>query len=149
MLAAQTMIDAQRPGLAVGKDAVGPGQHDMSGHFADRMGIMMDARGAGIARPAVGFGGGAGGKIGRQERMQTGGRVIGHFLEADAAGTGPVVLRLDSSDDKDFALMTAPTAAGRGILLAAAGDLGLIDFDKATQWVAIGRHHAGAQLGTE
>ena len=67
--AAQAMIDAQRPGFEVGKDAVDPGQHDMSGHLADDMGIVFDAGRAGIAGPAVGFGGGAGGEIGGQERM--------------------------------------------------------------------------------
>jgi hypothetical protein len=60
MLAVQAMIDAQRPGLEVGKDAVSPGQHDMSGHFAYRMGIVVDARGARVTRPAVRLGRGAG-----------------------------------------------------------------------------------------
>ena len=63
--------------------------------------------------------------------MQTGSRVIGHLLKADTAGTGPAVLHFDRTDDEDFALMTAPATAGRRIILAVAGDLGLIDFNKA------------------
>jgi hypothetical protein len=69
VFAAQAMIDAQRPGLEVGKDAVCPGQHDMSGHCADRMGIVVDAGRAGIARPAIRLGGSTGDEIGRQEGM--------------------------------------------------------------------------------
>jgi hypothetical protein len=43
--------------------------------------------------------------------------------------------------------MAASAAAGHGILLAAAGDLGLVDLDQAGQGAAAGRHHAAAQLG--
>jgi hypothetical protein len=32
VFAAQTVIDAERPALEIGEDAVGPGQHDMGGH---------------------------------------------------------------------------------------------------------------------
>ncbi len=64
-------------------------------------------------------------------------------------GASPAVFDLDSAGDEDIALMTASAAAGGGIMLAAAGDCGLIDLDKAAQRVAIGRHHAGAQLGAE
>src|SRR3954467_7137014 len=39
----QAVIDAERPALEVGEDAVGPGQHDMSGHAADYMRIVGDA----------------------------------------------------------------------------------------------------------
>jgi hypothetical protein len=39
-------------------------------------------------------------------------------------------VHFDRTDDEDFALMTAPATAGGRIILAAAGDLGLIDFDK-------------------
>ena len=48
VLAAQPMIDAQGPDREVGKDPVDPGQHDVSGHLTDDMGIMGDAGGAGI-----------------------------------------------------------------------------------------------------
>ena len=33
VLAAQPVIDAQGPGLEVGKDSVDPGQHDVSGNL--------------------------------------------------------------------------------------------------------------------
>ena len=79
--------------------------------------------------------------------MQAGGRVIGHLAEADAAGADPAVCDLDRADDKDFALMAASTAAGDGIVLAAADDFGLIDFDQTSEPAAAGRHHAAAQLG--
>ena len=52
-------------------------------------------------------------------------------MKADTAGTGPTVLHFDRTDDEDFALMTAPPTADERIILAAAGDLGVIDFDKA------------------
>src|ERR1700759_1521686 len=103
----------------------------MSRHLADRMRIVVNARGARIARPAVGLGGSTKGEIGSQEGMQAGSRVIGHLLKADTAGTGPAVLHFDRTNDEDFALMTAPPTADERIILAAAGDLGLIDFDKA------------------
>src|SRR5690349_19244134 len=74
VLAAQTVIDAERPALEVGEDAVGPGQHDMGSHAADNMRIVPDPRGTGIPCPAVGLSGGAGGEIGLEERMQALGR---------------------------------------------------------------------------
>jgi hypothetical protein len=46
-------------------------------------------------------------------------------------------------------LMAAPAAAGQRIVLAAAGDLGFVDLDQASEWVAVGRDHAAAQLGAE
>jgi hypothetical protein len=39
VLAAQPVVDAQRPDLEVGEDAVHPRQDDMGGHLADDMGI--------------------------------------------------------------------------------------------------------------
>src|SRR5690349_11412523 len=82
VLAAQTVIDAKRPVLKVGEDAVGPGQHDMGSHAADNMRIVRNPRGTGIPRP-VGLSGGAGGEIGLEERMQALGRIVGHLLQAD------------------------------------------------------------------
>src|SRR3954470_16562687 len=67
----QAVIDAERPALEIGEDAVGPGQHDMGGHAADDMRIVRDAGSTGIPCPAVGFGGGAGGEIGLEKGMQT------------------------------------------------------------------------------
>ena len=43
MAAAQAVIDAQRPDLEVGEDAMHPGQHDIGGHLADDTGIVADA----------------------------------------------------------------------------------------------------------
>ena len=58
VLAAEPMIDAQGPDLEVGKDPVDPGQHDVSSHLANDMGIMGDTGGAGISGPTIGLGGG-------------------------------------------------------------------------------------------
>jgi hypothetical protein len=63
VLAAQPVVDAQRPDLEVGEDPVNPGQDDMGGHLADDMGIVGDAGGAGISGPTIGLGGGAGGEL--------------------------------------------------------------------------------------
>ena len=41
---AQTVVDAERPGLQVGEDAVDPRQHHMGGDRTDDMGIVGDIR---------------------------------------------------------------------------------------------------------
>src|SRR3954452_540463 len=56
VFATQAVIDAERPALEIGEDAVGPGQHDMGGHAADNMRIVRDAGSTGIPGPAVGLG---------------------------------------------------------------------------------------------
>src|SRR4051812_20185084 len=89
VFSAQAMIDTERPALEIGEDAVGPGQHDMGGHAANDMRIVPDAGSTGVPGPAVGLGGGAGGEIGLEERMQTVSRIVGHLLQADATGAGP------------------------------------------------------------
>src|SRR5918998_5077864 len=94
----QAVVDAERPALEVGEDAVGPGQHDMGGHAADDMRVVRDAGGTTIPRPAVGLGGGAGGEIGLEKGMQTTGRIVGHLLQADTTGAGCAVLDLDGAD---------------------------------------------------
>src|SRR5215212_8188641 len=145
----QAVIDAERPALEIGEDAVGPGQHDMGGHAADDMRIVGDAGSTGIPCPAVGFGGGAGSEIGLEEGMQTIGRIVGHLLEADATGAGPAILDLDGADHDYFALMAAPAAADQGIVLAAADDLGFVDLDEAGKGAAVAGHHAAPQFGTQ
>src|SRR5206468_10353321 len=97
----------------------------------------------------VGLGRGTGGEIGREEGVQAGGRVIGYLFEADAAGAATAVLHLDGADDEDLGLMAAPAAAGGGIVLAAAGKLGLVDLDQTGERGAAGSEHAAAQLGAE
>ena len=79
--------------------------------------------------------------------MQAGGRVVGHRGETDAARTA--ILDLDRADDEDLALVTAPTAAAHGIMLAAARDRGFVDLDQAGQRAAVRGDHAAAQLGAE
>src|SRR3954466_3995995 len=118
VFAAQAVIDAERPALEIGEDAVGPGQHDMGGHAADDMRIVRDIGSTGVPCPAVGLGGGAGGEIGLEEGMQATGRVVGHLLQADATGAGPAILDLDGTDHEYLALMAAPATASQGIVLA-------------------------------
>src|SRR4051794_10579222 len=98
----------------------------MGGHAADDMRIVPDAGSTGVPGPAVGLGGGAGGEVGLEEGMQATGRVVGHLLQADATGAGPAVCDLDGTDHEHLALMAAPAAAGQGIVLATADDLGFV-----------------------
>src|SRR6478609_5970780 len=138
VFATQAVIDAERPALEVGEDAVGPGQHDMGSHAADDMRIVVrDAGSTGVPRPAVGLGDGAGGEIGLEEGMQTTGRIVGHLLQADATGAGSTALDFDGADHEYLALMAAPAAAGQGIVLAAADNLGFVDFDEPGQGAAV------------
>jgi len=142
VLAAQPVVDAQGPDLEVGEDPVNPGQDDMGGHLADDMGIVGDAGGAGISGPTIRLGGGAGGDVGGEEGVETGGRVISNLAEADAAGAKPAFLDLDGTDDQHFALMAAPATAGYRIVFTAASDFGFIDLDEAGQGAAARREHA-------
>src|SRR5438270_10304764 len=103
VFATQAVIDAERPALEIGEDAVGPGQHDMSGHAADDMRIVRDAGSTKVPGPAVGLGGGAGGEIGLEEGVQATGRIVGHLLQADA--TGAAIRDLDGADHEYLALM--------------------------------------------
>src|SRR5712671_5010646 len=145
VLAAHPVVDAQGPDLEVGEDPVNPGQDDMGGHLADDVGIVGDAGGAGVSRPTIRLGGGAGGDVGGEEGVEAGGRVISDLAEADAAGAKPAVL--DGADDQHFALMAAPATARDRIVFAAARDLGFINLDEAGQGAAARGEHAAAQLG--
>ena len=50
----QAVIDAERPALEIGEDAVGPGKHDMGGHTTDEVRIVHNAGSTGIpAEPSV------------------------------------------------------------------------------------------------
>ena len=149
VLAAQTVIDAQGPNLEVGEDPVNPREHDVGGHFADDMGIMSDAGGAGISGPTIGLGGGTGADVGGEEGVEAGSRVIGHLAQAKATGAKPAVFDLDGADDQDFALMAAPATARDRVVFATASDFGLVDLDEAGQGAATRREHAAAQLGAD
>ena len=70
VLASEAEVDAQRPGLEVGEDAMNPGQDDMCGHVSGDVRIVCDVGRAGISGPAVGPGCGAGGEVGTQEGVQ-------------------------------------------------------------------------------
>ncbi len=61
VLGAQAVVDAERPGLEVGEDAVDPRQDDMGGHVADHMGLVAELGRSRIAGPAIGLGGAVGG----------------------------------------------------------------------------------------
>src|SRR6516165_7469542 len=54
MLAAQAVVDTQRPDLEVREDAVHPGQDDVGGHLTNDVGIVFDAGSTGMAdHPSV------------------------------------------------------------------------------------------------
>ena len=149
MLAAQAVVDTQRPNLEVGENPVNPREHDVGGHLADHMGIVDDAGGAGISGPTIGLGGGTGAEVGGEEGVEAGGRVIGHLAQADAAGAEAAVFDFDGADDQHFALMAAPATASDRIAFAAARDFGFIDLDEAGQGAATRREHAAAELGAD
>ncbi len=73
VLAAEPVVDAQSPDLEFGEDPVNPGHDDMGGHLADDVGIVGDA---GVSRPTIRLGGGAGSDVGGKEGVEAGGRVI-------------------------------------------------------------------------
>jgi len=109
VLAAQAVIDAERPSLHIREDAVNPGQHYMRGHFADDMRVVIDARRAWIGGPSVGFDRRAGRHVRRNEAMQRFGGKVGDFREAntprDAIGD------FDRAGDEHLALSAAAAAA--------------------------------------
>ena len=70
MLGAQAVIDAERPGLEVSEDPVDPWQDEVGGHFTDHMRFVAELGSAGVARPAVGLGGAAGGDGSGHEAME-------------------------------------------------------------------------------
>src|SRR5512147_2288473 len=67
VLAAQAVVDAERPAFEVGEEAMCPGQDNVCGHRSDDVRVVSDAGSAGVSRPAIGFRGGAGGDIGVDE----------------------------------------------------------------------------------
>src|ERR1700739_2417990 len=149
VLAAQPVIDAQGPDLEVGKDPVDPGQHDVSGHVTDNMGIMGDVGGAGISGPIIGLGGGAGGEVGGEKGMKAGGRIIGNLAEADAPGAAAVILDLDGADDQHLALIAASAATGDRVVFGAAGGICFLRLDKAGKRAPPRGEHAAAKFGAE
>ena len=147
VLASEAVVDAQRPGLEVGEDAMNPGQDHMGGHVSDDVRVVCDAGRAGVAGPAVGPGRGAGGEVGAQEGVQAVGGEVLDPRQADPAG--PTLADLDSTGDQQLALVTAPTAAARRVILGAAGDQAFVHFDQARQRHALWCDHGPAQLGGE
>ena len=78
--------------------------------------------------------------------MQAISRVVGDLARPDAARPGAAVGHFDRADHEDFALVAAPAAAARRIVLTAADEFGLVDLDQAGQQTAAGCYHAAAQL---
>lgn len=72
VFAAQAVIDAQRPCLEVGEDAMDAGQNEMGGHGSDDMGLVGDVRRAEIGCEPIGFDDAAGGGVRGDEGMQGG-----------------------------------------------------------------------------
>ena len=132
----------------VGEDPVNPREHDVGGHFADDMGIMSDAGGAGISGATIGLGGGTGADVAARKAWR---RWPSKRAPAQAKATGAksAVFDLDGADDQDFALMAAPATARDRVVFATASDFGFVDLDEAGQGAATRREHAAAQLGAD
>ena len=143
----QTVVDAERPGLQVGEDAVDPWQHDMSGHRTDDMGIVGDIRCAGIARPAVGADRGAGSDVGGDEAVQRCRGEVGDLGEANAAG--PAVCDFDRPGNEHFALVAATATPGDRIIFAAQANFRLVDLGETGQRRAARRDRRPAKLGAQ
>ena len=147
ILAAQSVIDAERPGLEVGEHAMDPGEHDVGGHRADDMRFVFDILGAGIGSPAVGLGGGVLGEIVGEEAVQGGGGEVLDLGEPDASG--PSFFDLDCTGDQQLALGAAATAAGYRVLFRTTGKGGFVGLDQAFERRTAGCHHGETQLGGE
>ena len=144
---AQAMVDAERPGLEVGEDAVHPGQDKVGGHRADDMGLVVLGRHSGVGRPAVRPGGCAGYDIGVDEAVETRGGEIVDAGETDTAR--PPAFDLDGTGDQQLTLVAAPVTTGNRVFLGPMIDCGFIDFHQAGQSVAFGIGHGAAELGRE
>lgn len=84
VFASQAVIDAQRPRLEVGEDAMDAGQNDVGGHGSDDMGLVGDVRRAEIGGEPIGFEEAAGGGVRGDEGMQGGPGEIGDRRETQA-----------------------------------------------------------------
>ena len=147
MLPSQSVIDAERPGLGVGEDAMGPGQDEMRGHVSDDVGIVSDARGARVGRPPVGLDRGARRDIGGDKAVQrSGGEVLDR---GQANASGRIVFNLDGGGDEHFALARAAAAAGDRIGLGSQRNFGFVDFDQAGKRRTAGRDHGASQFGAQ
>jgi hypothetical protein len=80
--------------------------------------IMFDGGDAEKSAPSVGFAGGCRSEILSDERVQAIGRVMGHLLETDAAGAGPIVVPLNRADDQQrfWRLRPPPPVTGSFLL---------------------------------
>src|SRR5512144_3285078 len=116
VLAAQAVVDAERPAFEVGEEAMCPGQDNVRGHRSDDVRVVSDAGSAGVSRPAIGFRGGAGGDIGVDESVQAGGGEVRDRRQPHPAR--PMAVHLDGAGDEHLALAAAAQAALGRIVLA-------------------------------
>ena len=89
-----------------------PRQNDMSGHVANHMRFVCEARRAEIAGPSIGLDGGAGSDAIFEEGSQAGGRGVFDCRQTDAAR--PLPLDFDGGGDLEFSFAAAPAAPSRG-----------------------------------
>ena len=125
MFPSQAVVDAERPSLQVGEDAMDPRQHDMGSHVADDMGIVSDVGRAWIGCPSIGFDGCALSQVGGDKTVQRGGGKVLDCCEANAAGRA--VGDFDRAGDEHFALGRATAATRDRIVLGAQGDFCLVE----------------------
>ncbi len=114
------MIDAERLGFEVGKDAADPRQDDMGGHVADDVGMVALCRHSRVGRPADGLGRGGRGDVGLDEGVQDGGGEVVGGGEADASR--PSAFDFDGAGDELLARMAASLSAGWGALFGSRVD---------------------------
>src|SRR5512144_2683389 len=116
VLAAQAVVDAERPAFEVGEEAMCPGQDNVRGHRSDDVRVVSDAGSAGVSRPAIGFRGGAGGDIGVDESVQAGGGEVRDRRQPHPAR--PMAVHLDAPPTSilPWPLRPRPPSGGSSLL---------------------------------
>ena len=119
VFAAQAVIDAQRPCLEVGEDAMDAGQNDVGGHGSDDMGLVGDVRRAEIGCEPIGFDDAAGCGVRCDKGMQGVPGEIRDRRETHAPEREFVVLAaddFDGADEQELAIVASSLPSGRRIV---------------------------------
>src|SRR3954469_4754231 len=106
VLLAQAVIDAQRPPLRVGEDAVDPGQHEVGRRLADHLRIVLDLLKVAVAGPAVAHHRAAVRYVAGDEGAQARGRVVPDHRQPDAPRA--LAPDLDRAGDQQLAVVRPP-----------------------------------------
>src|SRR4051795_11605104 len=106
VLRPQAVVDAQRPPLGVGGDAVDPGQHEVGRRLAAHLRIVLDLLEVAVAGPAVTDDRAAVGDVAGDEAAQALGRVVPDHRQPDAPRAGAP--DLDRAGDQELAVVRPP-----------------------------------------